>query len=120
MTAAELERRAAAELSMPEHLTAPEGLLYLSLRRIYHDWHTGLLPKPEAKREKQQVLAQYERYAAALEETQHLCRIFVDVTKDTEALRRAYHLAKHKGAAPDELLGLACQIIRTATGDKTF
>lgn len=115
MTAAELERRAAAGLSMPDHLTAPEGLLYLSLRRIYHDWHTGLLPKPEAKREKQQVLAQYERYAAALEETNRLCGI-----RDTEALRRAYHLAKHKGAAPDELLGLACQIIRTATGDKTF
>lgn len=120
MTAAELERRAAAGLSMPDHLTAPEGLLYLSLRRIYHDWHTGLLPKPEAKREKLQVLAQYERYAAALEETNRLCGIFMDVTRDTEALRRVYHLAKHKGAAPDELLGLACQIIRTATGDKTF
>ena len=88
MTAAELERRAAAGLSMPERLTAPEGLLYLSLRRIYHDWHTGLLPKPEAKREKQQVLAQYERYAAALDETNRLCGIFYGRDKG------------HRGAAP--------------------
>lgn len=120
MTAEELERRAASGLGLPGNLTAPEELLFLGLRHIYHDWRSGLLTKTEAKAEKDKVLAQYKTNAAVLDDTKRLCKIFVSVTNDTEPLRRAYHLAKQKGASPEELLGIACQIIRAATGDRTF
>ena len=120
MTAEELERRAASGLGLPENLTAPEELLFLGLRHIYHDWRSGLLTKTEAKAEKDKVLAQYKTNATVLDDTKRLCKIFVSVTNDTEPLRRSYHLAKQKGASPEELLGIACQIIRAATGDRTF
>ena len=48
MTAEELERRAASGLGLPGNLTAPEELLFLGLRHIYHDWRSGLLTKTEA------------------------------------------------------------------------
>ena len=39
---------------------------------------------------------------------------------DKDGQMHQWTVAKCKGAPPEELLALACQIIRTATGDKTF
>lgn len=115
-----LERTAAAGNALPDGLRPPEQLLFLSLRHIYRDYYAGLLTREQAHREKEQTMQQYRRYADMLDDTRRMCHAFVAVTNDTEPLRRAYHLAKRKGAPPEELLALACQIIRTATGDKTF
>ena len=101
-----LERTAAAGHALPDGLRPPEQLLFLSLRHIYRDFYANLLTRDQAHREKTEALQQYHLYA--------------DMLDDTEPLRRAYHLARRKGAPPEELLALACQIIRTATGDKTF
>ena len=92
----------------------------LSLRHIYRDFYANLLTRDQAHREKTEALQQYRLYAEMLDDTRRLCHTFVTITNDTEPLRRAYHLARRKGAPPEELLALACQIIRTATGDKTF
>lgn len=115
-----LERSAASGHSLPDGLRPPEQLLFLSLRHIYRDFYADLLTREQAHREKEQTMQQYHLYADMLDDTHRLCQTFVAVTNDTEPLRRAYHLAKRKGAPPDELLAIACQIIRTATGDKTF
>lgn len=120
LTTAALERTAAAGHALPNGLRPPEQLLFLSLRHIYRDFYADLLTREQAHREKEQVMQQYRLYADMLDDTRRLCQTFVAVTNDTEPLRRAYHLAKRKGAPPDELLSIACQIIRAATGDKTF
>ena len=114
LTTAALERTAAAGHALPNGLRPPEQLLFLSLRHIYRDFYANLLTRDQAHREKTEALQQYRLYADMLDHT------FVTITNDTEPLRRAYHLARRKGAPPEELLALACQIIRTATGDKTF
>nr|DAG55436.1 MAG TPA: hypothetical protein [Caudoviricetes sp.] len=115
-----LERTAAAGHALPNGLRPPEQLLFLSLRHIYRDFYANLLTRDQAHREKTEALQQYRLYAEMLDDTRRLCHTFVTITNDTEPLRRAYHLARRKGAPPEELLALACQIIRTATGDKTF
>lgn len=120
LTTAALERTAAAGHALPNGLRPPEQLLFLSLRHIYRDFYANLLTRDQAHREKTEALQQYRLYADMLDDTRRLCQTFVAVTNDTEPLRRAYHLAKRKGAPSDELLTIACQIIRTATGDKTF
>ena len=115
-----LERSAASGHSLPDGLRPPEQLLFLSLRHIYRDFYADLLTREQAHQEKEQVMQQYRLYADMLDDTRRLCHTFVTITNDTEPLRRAYHLARRKGAPPEELLALACQIIRAATGDKTF
>lgn len=115
-----LLKRTAAWHALPNGLRPPEQLLFLSLRHIYRDFYANLLTRDQAHREKTEALQQYRLYAEMLDDTRSLCHTFVTITNDTEPLRRAYHLAKRKGAPPEELLALACQIIRTATGDKTF
>lgn len=109
LTTAALERTAAAGHALPN-----------GLRHIYRDFYANLLTRDQAHREKTEALQQYRLYAEMLDDTRRLCHTFVTITNDTEPLRRAYHLARRKGAPPEELLALACQIIRTATGDKTF
>lgn len=117
---AELERTAAAGYGLPEGLRPPEQLLFLSLRAIYRDFYAGQLTREQARLEKGHTLEQYKLYAAMLEDTQRLCGIFVDTNRRTEPLRRAYCLARTKGANDAELLALACQIVQAATGDKTI
>lgn len=116
----EIERTAAAGYGLPEGLRPPEQLLFLSLRAIYRDFYARQLTREQARQEKGRVLEQYKLYAAMLDDTRRLCHIFVDTNRETEPLRRAYCLARARGADDAELLALACQIVQAATGDKTI
>lgn len=47
-------------------------------------------------------------------------RTFIGAIRDTEEVRRQYHIAEAAGAGPCQLLELAKKIIYDATGDGTF
>lgn len=60
MTTEELERLAASNNEMPDGLALPEQLLYLTLRTLYQNFHSGALNKERAKREKSRINVAYQ------------------------------------------------------------
>ena len=63
MTTTELERLAASEEEMPDGLTMPEQLLYLTLRELYGNFRSGAVNRDRAKREKSRILVAYQGLA---------------------------------------------------------
>lgn len=55
----ELERLAASEEEMPDGLTMPEQLLFLTLRELYGNFRSGVVNRERAKREKSRILVAY-------------------------------------------------------------
>lgn len=107
----DFEMAAAHGLPMPERLDSAQQRLYLSLRKVYRDYYAGVTSLPQATKEKAQAIREYERDPV---------RMFVGAIKNTEEARRQYHLMERTGASTEELLRLAKNIIRDATGDGTF
>ena len=64
MTTADLERLAASEEEMPDGLTMPEQLLFLTLRELYKNFRSGAVNRERAKREKSRVLVAYRGLAS--------------------------------------------------------
>ena len=60
MTTEELERLAATDSEMPEGLSMPDELLFLTLRTLYQNFHSGAVNRDRAKREKSRIYAAYE------------------------------------------------------------
>ena len=60
MTTEELERLAASEEEMPDKLTMPEQLLFLTLRTLYQNFRSGAVNRDRAKREKSRIYVAYE------------------------------------------------------------
>lgn len=107
----EFEMAAAQGLPMPPGLDGPQQRLYIQLRGVYRDHRTGLTTRLQATAEKAKAVQEYERDPV---------RMFVEAIKNTEEARRQYHLRERAGASTEELLRLAKNIIRDATGDGTF
>ena len=59
MTTDELERLAASEEEMPDGLTMPEQLLFITLRELYKNFRSGAVNRERAKREKSRILVAY-------------------------------------------------------------
>ena len=59
-----IERQAANLQPMPDGLSGPEQLLFLSLRTVYRDYRAGAINTDQAKREKAEVVKAYRLYAA--------------------------------------------------------
>jgi hypothetical protein len=115
-----LERRAAQGQSMPDFLPAPAQLLYLSLRRLYADYAAGRITRENASAEKKAIYKQYRLYADMLEDTKRLRKTFCDRLDETLSDRRLFTLALAKGASAEELLPIACRIVRKVTGDESI
>ena len=60
MTTDELERIASTDAEMPEGLELPEQLLFLTLRELYRNYHSGAVNRDRAKREKQRIYVAYK------------------------------------------------------------
>lgn len=60
MTTDELERIASTDAEMPEVLALPEQLLFLTLRTLYQNFHSGAVNRDRAKREKQRIYTAYK------------------------------------------------------------
>ena len=64
MTPADIERAARNNAELPEKLTQPEQLLFLSLRAIYRDYKTKAIDRETGAKEKRKALAAYDQAAA--------------------------------------------------------
>jgi hypothetical protein len=115
-----LERRAAQGQAMPDFLPAPAQLLYLSLRRLYADYAAGRITRENASAEKKAIYQQYRLYADMLEDTKRLRATFCDRLDETLNDRRMFTLMISKGASAEELLPIACRIVRKVTGDASI
>ena len=60
MTTEEIERLAATDAEMPERLTMPEQLLFLTLRELYSNFRSGAVNRERAKREKSRIYVAYQ------------------------------------------------------------
>ena len=56
----DLERLAASDAEMPDELTMPEQLLFLTLRELYKNFRSGTVNRERAKREKGRILVAYK------------------------------------------------------------
>ena len=82
----ELEKLAAKGSEMPDGLTAPEQLLFLSLRQLYAIYRNGRLPKDIAKAEKTKIYQEfaqnelnYKCWKEGLEKQKRLSFIIQDI-----------------------------------------
>jgi hypothetical protein len=116
----ELERLAHAGGELPPMLPMEEQMFFLSMRALYAQYRAGTLPKEQAIAEKQLIFAGYTAAKAVFDDTRRLAKLFPETIRATELDRALFHKEKRAGAAADELLAIACRIIRAATGDKTF
>ena len=60
MTTEELERLAATDAEIPDDLTMPEQLLFLTLRELYSNFRSGAVNRERAKREKSRIYVAYQ------------------------------------------------------------
>lgn len=59
----ELEQLAASGEEMPDGLAMPEQLLFLTLRELYKNFHSGAVNRDRGKREKSRILVAYQGLA---------------------------------------------------------
>ena len=59
MTAEELERLAANDGEIPDGLSLPEQLFFLTMRELYSNFRNGVVNRERAKREKQRIMVAY-------------------------------------------------------------
>lgn len=88
MSTEEIEKLAAKGSEMPDKLTAPEQLLFLSLRQLYAIYRNGRLPKDIAKTEKTKIYQEYSQnelnykcWTASLERQKKLSYMIQDIRK---------------------------------------
>lgn len=88
MSTEELEKLAAKGEQMPDGLTAPEQLLFQSLRQLYALYKTGRIKKEWAKAEKTKILQEYAQnvlnhkcWVTSLERQRKLSYMIQDIRK---------------------------------------
>lgn len=59
----ELEQLAASGEEMPDGLAMPEQLLFLTLRELYKNFHSGAVNRDRGRREKSRILVAYQGLA---------------------------------------------------------
>ena len=60
----QLERLASRGEEIPDDLDTPEQLLYLTLRELYKNFHSGTVNRDRAKREKNRIYVGYQKIKA--------------------------------------------------------
>lgn len=80
------EKDAMAGLEMPDGLSYPDQILYLSLRMLYAQYFKKLIDREIATKEKKKLLDEYKRYQYQDEMGKH----WVEVIRLTELARADY------------------------------
>ena len=83
------EKDAMAGLEMPDGLSYPEQILYLSLRMLYHQYYQKVIDRETAIKEKKKLLDEYRCYQYREEMGKH----WVEVIRLTELARADYRKA---------------------------
>lgn len=102
MSPEELEKLAAKGSEMPDGLTAPEQLLFLSLRQLYAIYRSGRLPKDIAKAEKTKIYQEYAQnvlnhkcWVSSLERQRKLSYMIQDIRKcDCETCKKVLRIVE--------------------------
>ena len=107
MTPEEIERLAAADDEMPDDLSMPEQLLFLTLQTLYTNYRSGAVNKSRAKREKSRIYVAYGKLSEEYE-----------IVERTVDMRR--RLSKHIGELYKCGCPSCCKLINIFVGvDKT-
>ena len=80
------EKDAMAGLEMPDSLSYPDQILYLSLRMLYHQYYQKVIDRETATKEKKKLLDEYNVYQFREE----LEKLWVDIVRLTELARAEY------------------------------
>ena len=80
------EKDAMAGLEMPDGLSYPDQILYLSLRMLYRQYHQKIIDREAATKEKKRLLVEYEVYRFREE----MAKEWVEVIRLTELARDEY------------------------------
>lgn len=80
------EKDAMAGLEMPDGLSYPDQILYLSLRMLYRQYHQKIIDREAATKEKKRLLVEYEVYRFREE----MAKEWVEVIRLTELARADY------------------------------
>ena len=67
----DIERLAASGAEIPEELTLPEQLLFLTLRELYRNFQSGAVNRERGRREKQRIMLAYNSLQADYEVMEH-------------------------------------------------
>lgn len=82
MTLEQLERLAASDEEMPDGLTMPEQLLFLTLRELYKNFRSGAVNRDRGKREKSRILVAYQGLANEYKVVEHHLSIRKKLTQN--------------------------------------
>lgn len=80
------EKDAMAGLEMPNGLSYPDQILYLSLRMLYRQYYQKIIERDTATKEKKKLLDEYKVYQFREE----LEKQWVDIIRLTELARAEY------------------------------
>ena len=80
------ERNAMAGLEMPDGLSYPDQILYLSLRMLYRQYYQKIIERDTATKEKKKLLDEYKVYQFREE----LEKQWVEIIRLTELARADY------------------------------
>lgn len=80
------EKDAMAGLEMPDGLSYPDQILYLSLRMLYRQYYQKIIDREAATKEKKRLLVEYEVYRFREE----MAKEWVEVIRLTELARAEY------------------------------
>lgn len=78
----QLERLAASDAEMPNELELPEQLLFLTLRTLYQNFHSGEVNRDRAKREKSRIYVAYQKLQNEYKLTKHHLQIRERLSKN--------------------------------------
>lgn len=81
-----LEKDAMAGLEMPDGLSYPDQILYLSMRMLYHQYYKKVIDRETATKEKKKLLDEYKVYQFREE----LEKQWVEIIRLTELARAEY------------------------------
>ena len=119
-SAEDIERLAANNMLMPEGLSFPQQMFFVTMRGIYKDLKSGMITKDQAKKEKLSVLAEFTK-----QNTQRVVseKIFIEWQsniKQSEELRHKLRKGINAGESIDTMFYTACTCIAAMTGDATL
>ena len=80
------EKDATAGLEMPDGLSYPDQILYLSLRMLYRQYYQKIIDRETATKEKKKLLDEYKVYQFREE----LEKLWVEIVRLTELARAEY------------------------------
>jgi hypothetical protein len=80
------EKDAMAGLEMPDGLSYPDQILYLSMRMLYRQYYQKIIDRETATKEKKKLIDEYKVYQFREE----LEKLWVEIVRLTEIARAEY------------------------------